>query len=135
MTGDTGAAGLPPSSTVTLFLPVGAGVTVPITLHPDLIASENRHAVSVLGGRGSVLLISDVYASSGGAGDEQYLRLVDTATSEERWWLLAESATLGWRAREPLIAPMEGGAGFTVALAGRPDVTVTLGESGAPTIT
>lgn len=133
--GPAGAASaLPPSTMVDLFIPLQGGFTVPVALHLPLVASENRHTVSVLGWRAPLMLVSDVYVSADEAGEETYLRLLHPADREERWSLLAASATVGLAVEEPLVTPTPDANGFVVRPVGGPALTVMLGDDGTVSV-
>ena len=121
--------GPPAKSKRVIAVPVADHVMrVAVTLDPSLIDQSGDHQVKVVAAHGTSLLVLDSYASHPQsmhrcqAGQERYVRVIDTRKRAEQWSKLAESCLNDVVPGDPIATWSTDGRSFTVNLLSEPSI-------------
>lgn len=118
----------------------GHAIRVPVALDPSMIDQRGDHQVKIIGVRGTSLLLLDSYASRPRsmsrcqAGQERYVRVIDTRKRTEQWSKLAESCLNDVVPGDPIAAWGADGRSFTVNLLSEPSIHANLAADGTVSV-
>ena len=114
----------------------GKPASIKVSLTRADVDPGNDHIVKQLGMRGSLLLLTDSYASRAQslsrcqAGHETWVRLIDTRRLAESWSKLAESCLHDVQPGDPIATWTGVGTTFTVNLLSEPSIRATVLSGG-----